>query len=79
MDTSILEATLPDTMLKQKLSPAQIVADNICSANPVALCLFAQMAHPASTIMQALTQDDASLTTIAVTAATLTKLTAEIE
>jgi histidinol dehydrogenase len=77
MDIYTLEA-ISQAMTKTQIpSPAQIVADNICSANPVALCLFAQMEHPASTIMQALTQDDASLTTIAVTAATLTKLTAE--
>jgi len=77
MDTSILEAISQATTKTPIPSPAQIVADNICSANPEALRLFAQMEHPASTIMQALTQDDASLTTIAVTAATLTKLTAE--
>ena len=79
MDTYTLEA-ISQAMTKTQIpSPAQIVADNICSANPEVLCLFAQMAHPASMITQALTQDDASLTTIVNTATTATKLTAEIE
>jgi len=79
MDTYTLEA-ISQAMTKTQIpSPAQIVADNICSANPEALCLFAQMAHPASMITQALTQDDASLTTNANTATTTTKLTAEID
>ena len=79
MDTYILEAISQDTIKPQKPSPAQIVADNICTGNPHALCLFAQMAHHASMITQALTQDDASLTTSANTATTATKLTAETE
>ena len=79
MDTYTLEA-ISQAMTKTQIpSPAQIVADNICSANPVALCLFAQMAHPASMITQAQTQDDASLITIVDTATTHTKLTAETE
>jgi hypothetical protein len=79
MDTYTLEA-ISQAMTKTQIpSPAQIVADNICSANPEVLCLFAQMAHPASMITQALTQDDASLTTIVNTATTVTKLTVETE
>jgi hypothetical protein len=79
MDTYTLEA-ISQAMTKTQIpSPAQIVADNICSANPVALCLFAQMAHHASMITQALTQDDASPTIVADIAMTLTKLTAEID
>jgi len=79
MDTYTLEA-ISQAMTKTQIpSPAQIVAANICTENPVALCLFAQMAHPASMITQALTQDDASLTTNANTATTATKLTAETE
>jgi len=79
MDTYTLEA-ISQAMTKTQIpSPAQIVADNICSANPVVLCLFAQMAHHASMITQALTQDDASLTTIVDTVTTATKLTAEID
>jgi hypothetical protein len=77
MDIYTLEATSQDTTKPQIPSPAQIVADNICSANPEVLCLFAQMVHPASMITQALTQDDASLTTIVNTAMTDSKLTAE--
>jgi hypothetical protein len=77
MDTYTPEAISQDTMKPQTLSPAQIVAANICTGNPVALCLFAQMAHPASMITQALTQEDASLTTNVNTATTATKLTAE--
>jgi hypothetical protein len=77
MDTYTLEA-ISQAMTKTQIpSPAQIVADNICSVNPVALCLFAQMAHHASMITQAQTQDDASLTTNVNTATTATKLTAE--
>jgi len=64
-------------MKPQTPSPVQIVADNICSANPVALLLLEQMAHPASMITQALTQADASPTIVADIAMTLTKLTAE--
>jgi hypothetical protein len=64
-------------MKPQIPSPAQIVEANICTGNPEVLCLFAQMAHPASMITQALTQDDASLTTNVDTATTATKLTAE--
>jgi hypothetical protein len=77
MDTYTPEAISQDTMKSQTPSPAQIVAANICTGNPVALCLFAQMAHPASMITQALTQVDASLTTNVNTATTTTKLTAE--
>ena len=79
MDTYTLEAISPAMTKTQIPSPAQIVADNICSANPEALCLFAQMAHPASMITQAQTQDDASLTINVNTATTATKLTAETE
>jgi hypothetical protein len=79
MDTYTLEA-ISQAMTKTQIpSPAQIVADNICTGNPVALCLFAQMAHPASMITQALTQADVLLTTNVNTATTHTKLTAEIE
>jgi hypothetical protein len=79
MDTYTLEA-ISQAMTKTQIpSPAQIVADNICSANPEVLCLFAQMAHHASMITQALTQDDASPTTNVNTATTPTKLTAEID
>lgn len=53
METHIPESLSQDTMNLQIPSPAQIVAANICTGNPVALCLFAQMAHPASMIMQA--------------------------
>jgi hypothetical protein len=77
MDTYILEA-ISQAMTKTQIpSPAQIVEANICTGNPVALCLFAQMAHPVSMITQARTQDDASLTTVVNTATTATKLTAE--
>jgi hypothetical protein len=41
--------------------------------------LLEQMAHPASMITQALTQDDASLITNANTATTATKLIVETE
>jgi len=79
MDTYTLEA-ISQAMTKTQIpSPAQIVADNICSANPVALLLLEQMAHPASMITQALTQEDSSLTTNVDTATTATKLTAETE
>ena len=77
MDTYTLEAISQVMTQPQIPSPAQIVADNICTGNPEVLCLFAQMAHPASMITQALTQDDASLTTNVDTATTATKLTAE--
>jgi len=53
METHIPESLSQDTINPQTLSPAQTVAANICSANPVALCLLEQMAHPASMIMQA--------------------------
>jgi hypothetical protein len=79
MDTYILEAISQATIKPQIPSPAQIVADNICSANPEALRLFAQMAHPASMITQARTEADASLTINVNTATTATKLTAEIK
>jgi N-acetylglucosamine kinase-like BadF-type ATPase len=77
MDIYTLEAISQDTIKPQIPSPAQIVEANICTGNPVALCLFSQMAHHASMITQALTQDDASLTTNVNTATTATKLTAE--
>jgi hypothetical protein len=79
MDTYTLEAISQDTMKPQTPSPAQIVAANICTGNPVAQCLFAQMAHHASMITQARTQEDASPTTNVNTATTATKLTAETE
>jgi len=79
MDTYTLEA-ISQAMTKTQIpSPAQIVADNICSANPVALLLLEQMAHPASMIMQvnqlAL---DTLPTTVVDTATTVMKLTVEI-
>jgi len=77
MDTYTLEA-ISQAMTKTQIpSPAQIVEANICTGNPVAKLLLEQMAHPASMITQALTQDDASLTTNVNTATTTTKLTAE--
>ena len=79
MDTYTLEA-ISQAMTKTQIpSPAQIVEANICTGNPVALLLLEQMAHPASMITQALTQDDASLTTNVDTATTDSKLTAEID
>jgi hypothetical protein len=77
MDIYTLEAISQDTIKPQIPSPAQIVEANICSANPEALRLFAQMAHPASMITQARTQDDVSLTINVNTATTATKSTAE--
>ena len=57
-------------------SHAATVADSICSANPVAKSLFAQMAHPASILTQAATQADALPSTPAATAEIGTLLTA---
>jgi hypothetical protein len=81
---------LMDTLIPNGLSqattetpiplPAQIVAANICTENPEAQFLFAQMAHPASMIMQASQHAlDTLPTTVASTATTLMKSTAEIE
>jgi len=77
METHIPESSSQAMTETQIPSPAQIVEANICTGNPVALLLLEQMAHPASMITQALTQDDASLTTNVNTATTTTKLTAE--
>jgi len=75
MDTLIPNGLSQATTETPTPLPAQIVAANICTENPEAQFLFAQMAHPASMIMKALTQGDASLTTVASTATILTKLT----
>jgi len=78
MDTYTPEAISQDTIKPQIPSPAQIVAANICTGNPVAKCLFAQMAHPASMITQANQLAlDTLPTTVADTATTAMKLTAE--
>jgi hypothetical protein len=79
MDTYIPEAISQDTIKPQTPSPAQIVADNICTGNPQALCLFAQMAHHASMITQANQLAlDTLPTTVVNIAPTAMKLTAEI-
>jgi len=68
-------------MMKTQIpSPAQIVADNICTGNPVAKSLLEQMAHHASTITGGLQPNGDLLPTInAPNAVTPTKLTAEIK
>jgi len=80
METHIPESLSQATMKPQIPSPAQIVAANICTENPVALLLLEQMAHHASMIMQANQLAlDTLPTTVASTATTLMKSTAEIE
>ena len=78
MDTYTLEAISQDTTKPQIPSPAQIVADNICTGNPVAKSLLEQMAHHASMITGGLQLNGDLLPTInAPNAVIATKLTAE--
>ena len=80
METHIPESLSQATMKPQIPSPAQIVAANICTGNPVAKCLFDQMAHHASMITQANQLAlDTLPTTVVDTATTVMKLTAETE